>query len=309
MYRLVDTGAWDDPWFSELTPSGKLLFLYLLTNRRTNSVGAYELTVRQVSFETGMPADEVERLLTEMHPKVQWWHEHNIVWVKNFYGRQNNGEKIEVNARRIVAELPPEIRTAVGMAYPTLSYKEDTPLIPYAYPMDKQNNNVTEQDLTETGLNTTKAPAAREKGYPPAFERFWTLVVRKEPSKAKAYEAWVKAIGRATDDTILLGLERVVPVWEQFDDQSKIPHITTWLNQDRWTVERPTGPSRASPASNGRATLQDFEDLMGGDIDEPTRDDQAAIDVAYAVSDGKTVGARGERDREGVGPGPRGRGL
>jgi hypothetical protein len=159
MYRLVDCGAWDDPWFSDQSPDGKLLFLYLLTNRRTNSVGAYEITVRQITFETGMPSAVIERLLVEMSPKVQWWPEHSIVWVRNFYGKQNNGEKIEINARRIVAELPSEIREAVGMAYPALSYKEDTPSIPHASPMDKQNSNVTELNKTETEHDTPRVPA------------------------------------------------------------------------------------------------------------------------------------------------------
>jgi hypothetical protein len=169
------------------------------------------------------------------------------------------------------------------------------------------------QDRTgedKTGQEKTKtAPAARVRGYPPDFEAFWSDVVRKEPSKVKAYEAWRKAAERAPAAIIHAGVMRWLPVWQTMDDKTKIPHITTWLNQDRWTVEQPVGPSRASPPSNGRATLQDFEDLMGGDIDEPTRDDQAAIDVTYAVSDGKALGARGERDREGMGPGPRGRGL
>jgi hypothetical protein len=30
MYRAIDTEVWDDTWFADLEPDGKLLFLYLL---------------------------------------------------------------------------------------------------------------------------------------------------------------------------------------------------------------------------------------------------------------------------------------
>ena len=75
-----------------------------------------------------------------------------------------------------------------------------------------------------------------------AFDAFWADVIRKEPSRAKAREAWDKARGKATAAAIIDGLRRWVPVWEQFEDATKIPHATTWLNQERWTVEHPAAP-------------------------------------------------------------------
>jgi hypothetical protein len=71
------------------------------------------------------------------------------------------------------------------------------------------------------------------------FVLFWSEVIRKEPSRIKALEAYTKARTRASSEDILAGLRRWRPVWEQIDDPTKIPHITTWLNQDRWTVEAP----------------------------------------------------------------------
>lgn len=75
-----------------------------------------------------------------------------------------------------------------------------------------------------------------------AFATFWDLVMRKEPSRAKAREAWDRARQKAPAADIVAGLERWLPVWEQFEDATKIPHATTWLNQERWTVEHPTAP-------------------------------------------------------------------
>ena len=49
MKRMIDTGTWDDPWFAELDPDAKLLFLYLLTNRRSTAAGVFEITARAMS--------------------------------------------------------------------------------------------------------------------------------------------------------------------------------------------------------------------------------------------------------------------
>src|SRR5687767_13685874 len=108
MYRLVDCDTWTDTWFESLEPVGKLFFLYLLTNPRSTSCGAFELSVRKMSFETGIPDAQIERWLAEWAPRVMWWPERSIVWVRNFYRRQGNtNEKTRINASRLVALMPP----------------------------------------------------------------------------------------------------------------------------------------------------------------------------------------------------------
>lgn len=80
-----------------------------------------------------------------------------------------------------------------------------------------------------------------------AFDAFWEHVVRKEPSRSKAREAWDKARQKAGADAIFAGLLRWLPAWEHVEDGTKIPHITTWLNQERWTVEHPVAPGEEPP--------------------------------------------------------------
>ena len=53
-YRQIHTEIWDDPWFLELESDAKLLFVYLFSNKRTNMIGLYELSPRQMAFETGL---------------------------------------------------------------------------------------------------------------------------------------------------------------------------------------------------------------------------------------------------------------
>lgn len=72
MYRQVDCGTWDDPWFADLHADAKLLFLYLLTNRRSTAAGAFEITTRQMAFETGLEQDRITELMPILSsPKAQ----------------------------------------------------------------------------------------------------------------------------------------------------------------------------------------------------------------------------------------------
>jgi hypothetical protein len=299
MYRLVDTEIWDDAWYSDLAPEAKFLFLWFLTNRRTNSVGAYEITLRQVAFETGLKADMIDRLLTTLHPKVQWWPEHSIVWVKNFYGRQNNGEKIEINARRIVADLPSEIREAVGMAYPSLSLKEDTPSIPHAYPMHKQNSNVTELNVTETERDTPPTPQGDVRASAPDKEkvdRRKRIPEDWQPSEALA--AYAMEWGIPADQVSAFAEE--FKLYWLGDGRPKVNWDLAFQGRVRDQAHR--YKARASPARNGRATAQDFLDLIHDtrgekDANAPPGHAETVIDAAYSVSDGQTLGAGGQRHR------------
>jgi hypothetical protein len=149
MYRMVDCGTWDDPWFESLEPQGKLFFLYLLTNPRSTSCGAFEITPRKMSFETGIPQEQIETWLASWSPRVQWWPEHQIVFLKNFYRRQSNSEKVRINAAGIVAKFPDQVRKAIYTVYPEFQSPDDTLSIPHEYPTDKRNVTETEQDVTE----------------------------------------------------------------------------------------------------------------------------------------------------------------
>ena len=49
--RSVNTAFWSDPWVEDLTPSEKLLYIYFITNEKTNMLGIYELSIKKISFE------------------------------------------------------------------------------------------------------------------------------------------------------------------------------------------------------------------------------------------------------------------
>jgi hypothetical protein len=123
MYRTVDCATWDDPWFAELAPNAKLLFLYLLTNRRATACGVFEISARAIAFETGLDAAAVKPALAALSPKIQWWPDLQVIWVRNFFKRQranSNAVKFTQSARTALGGFPACIQMAVGSVYPEL---------------------------------------------------------------------------------------------------------------------------------------------------------------------------------------------
>ena len=57
--RSINTKFWDDTWISALSKDEKLLYLYLLTSPLTNLLGIYEITLKRISYDTGISQDEI----------------------------------------------------------------------------------------------------------------------------------------------------------------------------------------------------------------------------------------------------------
>ena len=74
--RLVSTSFWTDSKIvDDFLPEDKYLYLYCLTNPHTNLCGCYEVSIKQISDETGYDRDTVARVLQrldEVHGVVQY---------------------------------------------------------------------------------------------------------------------------------------------------------------------------------------------------------------------------------------------
>ena len=82
--RSINTSIWSDPWIEELTPTEKLLFIYLITNERTNMLGIYESSIKKISFETGINKETVDKALKgfERVGKVKYNNNYQIRFLK-----------------------------------------------------------------------------------------------------------------------------------------------------------------------------------------------------------------------------------
>lgn len=162
MYRTVDCSTWDDPWFADLAPTSKLLFLYLFTNRRVSQCGAMEITVRQAAFETGIPVAEIPSSIDALGDRIQWWPESNLLIVRNFYRHQRakTGDKFDVAARKSAESLPDFAKQWLYGVYPHLAPQGYTHPIPTPVAPDTHAISVT--------VAVTEAEAENEK--PPTVE-------------------------------------------------------------------------------------------------------------------------------------------
>jgi hypothetical protein len=169
MYRAIDTEVWDDTWFADLEPDGKLLFLYLLTNRRTTACGAFEISVRMIVNETGIDADRVTELIDTFNPRVLWFKAANLIWVRNFFRRQykNANEKQVAALRSSLAAFPPIITIAFKKEYPSLFNEESEPQIAYQEATDSLSIGVSpititgEEEVTEAKQGSEEVARGR----------------------------------------------------------------------------------------------------------------------------------------------------
>lgn len=87
--RSVNTKFWDDSFTSELTPTEKLLFLYLITNPLTKLVGIYEISLKRICFDTGMNLKTVQDGLKRFETVRKAFFMDNYIILPNWLKHQN----------------------------------------------------------------------------------------------------------------------------------------------------------------------------------------------------------------------------
>lgn len=104
--RSISTSIWSDPFIEELTPQEKLLFIYLITNEKTNMLGIYELSERKISFETGIQKETLSNLLERFETLKKIKRVGNFLVICNFLKHQNYNTNMKKSAIDIYNILP-----------------------------------------------------------------------------------------------------------------------------------------------------------------------------------------------------------
>jgi len=173
MYRTIDTCTWDDPWVTDLKPLDKLLFFYLLTNRRSTACGAFEITLTAMAFETGLSSRQVSEGLARLAPKVLWWPADRVIFIRNFFkhqSAQSNANNFAQAASKKLLDFPSHIQDVIVEIYPIL-YKEDTHPHPIPNPPPSLGDKVTVTvEVTEEEEKQKKPRAKAARSFPDDFE-------------------------------------------------------------------------------------------------------------------------------------------
>lgn len=174
--RIINTSFWDDPWIRKLDQTGKILYLYLLTNPKTNLAGIYEITDDRIIFDTGLSEESIKSLLKSFQDAGKVYRHGDWIVLKNWPKHQNlSSPKIQKGIERILSTLPSDLLNKLieaGYKYPKLeevihNLSTNEPKIEYGYPIDTPSHltklNLTKLNLTKPNL-TQKRPGATRRG-------------------------------------------------------------------------------------------------------------------------------------------------
>ena len=105
--RYVETSFWDDYYISDLDPSEKLLFLYLLTNPATNIAGVYQILVKRIAADTGFDSDMVRKIMARFEEDEKMVYKDGWLVLINFIKHQKTGgPSVQKGIERSIKNAP-----------------------------------------------------------------------------------------------------------------------------------------------------------------------------------------------------------
>jgi hypothetical protein len=112
--RSVNTKFWDDTFISDLNPSEKLLFLYLLTNSLANILGIYEITIKRISYDTGLTKETIAKGLESFAKGRKAFHtDDNYIIMPNWLKNQRLNTNMKVAVAKEFNALPKHIKDSI----------------------------------------------------------------------------------------------------------------------------------------------------------------------------------------------------
>ena len=115
--RYINTKFWDDSYIVGLDPTEKLLFLYLLTSPLTNICGIYEVSLRRISFDTGIEMGVISTILKRFEDYDKALYYDGWIAMKNFIRHQTTNPKIVAGIRYEIAKAPMKLVTYVNFDF------------------------------------------------------------------------------------------------------------------------------------------------------------------------------------------------
>ena len=113
--RYVDTRFWSDTWVMDsLSQLDRLLYLYLLTNDKTNVAGVYEISLKTIMLETDFSKDELMMMLPKLKSRVIYsggW----VVLRKAIKHQNYHNSKIELGIIAALSKSPQELLQYVDL--------------------------------------------------------------------------------------------------------------------------------------------------------------------------------------------------
>lgn len=147
--RYIDTRFWHDNFIREfLNPLDRYLFLYFLTNDKTNISGIYELPLSMVANETGLDKEMLLKMMFRLKGKIDYiegW-----VYIRNFQKYQKTtSPKIKIGISYEMEKIPKRVMDIIVELN-----KEG---IGYQYPIDTSSHSNSNSNLNSNTNTNTKS--------------------------------------------------------------------------------------------------------------------------------------------------------
>jgi hypothetical protein len=233
IFRKVHVSFWKDEFVESLTPEQKFFYLYLLTNDRTTQCGIYEITIRQMCFDTGYNDETIKKLiLFFINTGKLVYSEHTKEIALKNWTKYNDSSS-------------PKVRSCIEKE---LLKVKDRVLIEYLYSMDTHTKEEEEQE--------EEKDKEQEKEVNIDFEWFWKDYDKKVGVKEKLKKKWNKL----TDEERQNAMNYVELYKQAVPDKQFRKNPETFLNNKSWNDEiitrNTTSQSRVSPKITAWESLQ-----------------------------------------------------
>jgi hypothetical protein len=108
--RIIETKFWKDPYIISLSVEERLLFLYLLTNERVNIIHCYEITDREIMFDTGLQGGLLGASRGKFEKDKKMCFYKNYVYLLNAEKYENfSGVLSEKGKVRLLQQFSPDV--------------------------------------------------------------------------------------------------------------------------------------------------------------------------------------------------------
>lgn len=297
IFRNVNMSFWTDGKIDEdFTPEEKYFMLFALTNKYTNIIGCYEITIGQMSNDLGYTKDSVKNLLKRFintHKNIDYDFDTKELYIKNWF-KYNWSESPKLDPPLFNAiekvksdKFHDELAFTYNNRKSVLEKEDDTVLIPYRYGIDTtitntitntisnpitssiyNNNSITNNESIDKDPEELK-PAIIEKklSIEEEFEMLWAIYPNKK-GKKDALKSYKKARTRKNNPVTYEIVFNAINAFNFFNKTNNtelqfIKHGSTWFNQECWnddyTVIKPVGSKKGKDFWDIAKEYQDNE--------------------------------------------------
>ena len=178
-FRTISPSFWSDPFVEELTPSEKLLYIYLFSNEHVSNIGVTEASIRKMAFETGVDVPGVSVFLHRLSSLGKVVQDEGQILAVNFirnqtkFGKDKISDKLVANLQRLFDDLSSAtIRYTLWKRYPDVFSHVSEVEIPYPEGISTPSE----------GMDTLS------KGCPQDFSATDTLGINRKGESSKGKE-------------------------------------------------------------------------------------------------------------------------